>query len=661
MSKRSILSQYFYLGRATGMSIGVALLFTVLGWVGFGQTAFAESNQPDDPSVAIVVNTNVPSVKNDGRCSLIEAIDNANADAQPHADCPAGNGNDTITLPADATMILTTTHNLVDGGNGLPVITSTMTIVGNGTTLIRNNNVAPLFRFFDVMPSGNLSLNGLNLNNGRAGIDGSAILLFGGGAIYNQGTVSVRDSNASFNRASLGGAIYSIPVTGSLTLNNVTFSSNVADTSGGAIYSAGPATITGGIMRSNSAQTNGGAILNDSSFMSVLNTSLQSNISAATGAGITSRATMTNSHLLVRSADILDNVASINGGGIYNTANAGLTAQLDVQLSHISANRANSTAANQGLGGGILNGWGGAGSGGNAQANVSQSSVLDNVARMGGGIANIDAGGYLTRSAKITVSQSTLASNHALGDGNQGGVGGGLYNSNGDATVVNSTISGNLALGDDTTQGGRGGGIGNESSGVTTTLHVLNATIAFNQATQAGGGISVKQVVSPSASSMEIGNSLIVHNVLTTTSALTTTSGVAAHAASVQVIADSDSCALENGTTTSLGGNLEDHATCGFNSGTDLTNKTLALGPLASNGGPTFTHLITSNSFDGFAFDSGVDAICAAAPVSGVDQRGITRPQNDHCDRGAVELEIEAPLPPVIYFPQIYLLFIFPQ
>ena len=34
----------------------------------------------------------------DGRCSLIEAIQNANKDTQVNRDCPSGNGTDTIHL-----------------------------------------------------------------------------------------------------------------------------------------------------------------------------------------------------------------------------------------------------------------------------------------------------------------------------------------------------------------------------------------------------------------------------------------------------------------------------------------------------------------------------------------------------------------------------------
>jgi hypothetical protein len=39
------------------------------------------------------------------------------------------------------------------------------------------------------------------------------------------------------------------------------------------------------------------------------------------------------------------------------------------------------------------------------------------------------------------------------------------------------------------------------------------------------------------------------------------------------------------------------------------------------------------------AVEKGSDAVCGASPVSGVDQRGIPRPQGPHCDIGAFEVE----------------------
>ena len=60
------------------------------------------------------------------------------------------------------------------------------------------------------------------------------------------------------------------------------------------------------------------------------------------------------------------------------------------------------------------------------------------------------------------------------------------------------------------------------------------------------------------------------------------------------------------------------------------------LGALGNNGGSTATLLLGTASS---ALDAGDDTICAATPVNGLDQRGVTRPQASHCDIGAVEME----------------------
>jgi len=49
------------------------------------------------------------------------------------------------------------------------------------------------------------------------------------------------------------------------------------------------------------------------------------------------------------------------------------------------------------------------------------------------------------------------------------------------------------------------------------------------------------------------------------------------------------------------------------------------------------------------AINAGDDATCAAAPVSGLDQRGIIRPQGVHCDIGAYE-KVQF----TIFLPMIY-------
>src|SRR5262245_37053369 len=86
--------------------------------------ALALSNAPPAQAASITVN---------GTCSLIDAITAANTDTATGG-CSAGSGADTITLPG-GTITLTSINNGSGGtANGLPQITSTITIDGNGTT-----------------------------------------------------------------------------------------------------------------------------------------------------------------------------------------------------------------------------------------------------------------------------------------------------------------------------------------------------------------------------------------------------------------------------------------------------------------------------------------------------------------------------------------------
>ena len=73
-----------------------------------------------------------PAIKADGKCSLIEAIVNANRNARPHLDCVAGAGAvDTILLPANSQQQL-------NGTEMLPQITSPIVIEGDSSTISRN-------------------------------------------------------------------------------------------------------------------------------------------------------------------------------------------------------------------------------------------------------------------------------------------------------------------------------------------------------------------------------------------------------------------------------------------------------------------------------------------------------------------------------------------
>ena len=94
-------------------------------------------------------------------------------------------------------------------------------------------------------------------------------------------------------------------------------------------------------------------------------------------------------------------------------------------------------------------------------------------------------------------------------------------------------------------------------------------------------------------------------------------------------------------TVTSLGNNLEDTNTCGFDQASDIVNTDPLLGPLSSNGGDVQTQVPTSSSP---LIDAGRNNVCPA-----LDPRGVVRPfDGDNngstlCDIGAVEYTDAAP------------------
>src|SRR5262245_23257962 len=153
-----------------------------MAWSLAGAALLLALGQGPANAATITVTTSNPNIAADGQCSLIEAIVNANNDAPTHADCPAGSGADTIVLPANANVMLNAADNSSLGPTGLPVITSRITIEGNGATIIRQGN-APGFRLMAVNNSGDLTLRHVTLSGGDP--SGS------GGAVENFGTLTI--------------------------------------------------------------------------------------------------------------------------------------------------------------------------------------------------------------------------------------------------------------------------------------------------------------------------------------------------------------------------------------------------------------------------------------------------------------------------------------
>ena len=184
----------------------VAICLTSLSMTGWVNSVSA--------AAVITVTTTVDESNSDGDCSLREALRAANTDAAVDA-CAAGSGSDTVVLETSATYTLGTIDNTSDGANGLPSITSTVTIQGGGATITRV--VASSIRFFHVASIGNLTLNDVTLSGGRiAGGAGGASASGGGGgaaglggAIYNRGALitleRVTATSNSCHRRNAGG------------------------------------------------------------------------------------------------------------------------------------------------------------------------------------------------------------------------------------------------------------------------------------------------------------------------------------------------------------------------------------------------------------------------------------------------------------------------
>jgi hypothetical protein len=439
-----------------------------------------------------------------GSCTLVNAITAANTDTATGG-CPAGSGTDTIVLPIGSTQTLTEINNSTHGPTGLPVITSAITIEGQGSVIMRDGDTP--FRIFAVDGSGNLTLKETKVSGGASPtlFDNGYRRVYNGGAIANYGrTVAVingtiSDSGNAINRYYItygsGGGVFN---KGTLTITDSTIANNFAyGGGGGGIANGGIATITNSNLFENAAP-NGGGIANYGTLM--LN---NSTIASSWGGGVHS----SNGALTIINSKVSGNTVG-SGGSAGGVANLGGT--LEISNSEISDN-----SHPYGNAGGISNdgiatindstiegnsareAGGGVGNFFYGTLAVANSTIANNFAFLGGGAANIGTltitnstitgnsagggGGVYNTFGTLTVANSTISGNSA------GATGGGGVNNGGRLGIINSTISGNSTFFETSPNyptGGAGGGIKNGGSG-----SIINTTIARNSSSYGGGGV----------------------------------------------------------------------------------------------------------------------------------------------------------------------------
>ena len=207
-----------------------------------------------------------------------------------------------------------------------------------------------------------------------------------GGAIHNDGTMTIIASTFSGNSAYVGGAIFN--GSGMLTVTSSTFSSNNASDGGAIINSIGTLTVTGSTFTSNDARSGGGAINIGLGTLTVTSSTFSGNSARTGGAIFNGGATLT-----ITTSMLNDNEAGL-GGAIdsYGT--------LAVTSSTFSNNTALELDGRIGSEGGAI--W-------NAgAAEIVASTFGGNEARVGGAIYS-----QADPTQPVTVGASILANNPA--------------------------------------------------------------------------------------------------------------------------------------------------------------------------------------------------------------------------------------------------------
>ena len=238
---------------------------------------------------AATITVNPPS------CSLIDAINSANTDSAAGG-CSAGSGADTIVLPAGSTTTLTVVDNDTYKDTGLPVVSSEVTIQGNGS-VIERDETAPPFSIFAVSNTGNLTLEEVTVRNALLsgyysypGIKNKLASMkqdaksrhrdgnpanhkelksnflkaaqglgysWGSGVVNYYGLLTVTNSTISGNYGIIGAGILN---GGALTVTNSAISGNYAYFEGGGIANIGDLTIDQSTLSDNVAYWLGGGM-----------------------------------------------------------------------------------------------------------------------------------------------------------------------------------------------------------------------------------------------------------------------------------------------------------------------------------------------------------------------------------------------------------------
>ncbi len=307
-------------------------------------------------------------------------------------------------------------------GQVIYLISGTLTIASGSNTIgsIISSGHSDYGGGIYVCANAILKLNGITIQNCQANNNG--------GAIYNEGTVEIIQSN---NRTTIqncsasvnGGGIYNNG--GTLSVSTSDISGCTASDHAGAIWNKGPLSVTNCTFTDNNANDVGGIYnaANGSGSVVVEGCTFTRNSSTG-GCGAIGNATSATA-MTITDCNISGSNAGTNGGGLWNGST--------VTLNNVSIEncKALGTGNEQGRGGAILNndGW----------LTINGGSFQNNTSREGGAV-------YNKQSAMMTINSGTFTDNTTTQ------YGGGAVSNHGTLHVYGGTFTSNSST-------GNGGGI----------------------------------------------------------------------------------------------------------------------------------------------------------------------------------------------------------
>ncbi|SCK16546.1 hypothetical protein [Streptomyces sp. WMMB 322] len=329
--------------------------------------------------------------------ALIDAVNDANA-----------NGGDTLILATGCTYTLTAADN---DENGLPVITTPISIVGNNATIARSAAATDQFRIFEVGNDGRLSLQRLTIRGGDTTGNGGGILTSAGGDLRLITGVTVTDNTADGD----GGGAF-IAQNAASTILNSALNDNNAGNEGGGFSNEGNSTLDTIALNDNHAGSYGGGLDSDAGTLTATRTTVRNNETEDGSAVDSDGGTIT-----LNSSTITGNTATEEdalGAGIYNDSDS-----LTLNSTTVSNNTANGDDTE---GAGIIN----------FSPLTLRSSVVS-----GNTIAGADGyGGGIYNEDELSLISSRVSGNRITGANGQAG---GIYNDDGDLSLTNSRVTGN--------------------------------------------------------------------------------------------------------------------------------------------------------------------------------------------------------------------------